>query len=115
MAELVKLGDARPFAEANHTFHTMIYSGSHNAVLEEMTAAMRRRLLPFRQAQFHLEGRPAHSHIEHAAVVTAIFNGDAQAAHAAMLHHVTLVEASFEELCAARVNAGAPEVDHIAV
>ncbi len=106
MEELAKLNDARPFAEANHAFHTMIYGGSHNAVLAEITAALRRRLLPFRHAQFHLEGRPARSHAEHAAVVKAIIKGDAQAAHAAMLHHVTLVEASFEELCAARAITG---------
>ncbi len=100
MGGLAKAGDTNAFAEANHIFHTMIYAGAHNAVLAEMTAAMRRRLQPFRRAQFHLEGRPPRSHSEHDAVVKAIIQGDAGAAHAAMLRHVTLVEASFEELCA---------------
>lgn len=100
MGELANGGDAMAFAEANHAFHTMIYAGAHNAVISDMTAALRRRLLPFRRAQFHLEGRPAKSHSEHDKVVKAIIQGNAGAAHAAMLHHVTLVEASFEELCA---------------
>jgi len=102
MALTARSGDVQAFAEANHTFHTMLYAGAHNPVLADLTAAMRRRLLPFRLAQFHLEGRPPRSHDEHAVVVDAILRGDAEGAHAAMLRHVTLVEASFEELCAAR-------------
>lgn len=101
MGVIAEAGDTAAYAEANHAFHTMIYAGAHNSVLAEMTAAMRRRLLPFRRAQFSLEGRLPRSHAEHAAVVKAIVRGNADAAHAAMLHHVTLVEASFEELCAA--------------
>jgi len=102
MGQIARGSDATAFAEANHAFHTMLYAGTHNPVLAEMTAALRRRLLPFRSAQFHLEGRPLRSHDEHAVVVDAILRGDADAAHTAMLRHVTLVEASFEELCAAR-------------
>ena len=102
MGPVAHSGDAHAFAEANQAFHTMLYAGAHNEVLAEMTAAMRRRLMPFRRAQFELEGRPRRSHGEHALVVDAIVRGDADAAHAAMLRHVTLVEASFEELCAAK-------------
>jgi DNA-binding GntR family transcriptional regulator len=100
MGDLARSGEAMAFAESNHAFHTMIYAGAHNVVLADMTAAMRRRLLPFRRAQFLLEGRPLRSHAEHGTVVKAIVDGDARGAHEAMLHHVTLVEASFEELCA---------------
>jgi DNA-binding GntR family transcriptional regulator len=110
MADLARAGDAMAFAEANHAFHTMIYAGARNVVLADMTAAMRRRLLPYRRAQFLLEGRPLRSHAEHDAVVAAIVRGDARGAHDAMLHHVTLVEASFEELCA----EGAPAKDDVA-
>ncbi len=102
MKELAKGDDAMAFADANDAFHTMIYSGSHNSVIADMTAALRRRLAPFRRAQFHLEGRPPRSHGEHDIVVRAILRGDADAAHAAMLHHVTLIEDSFEELIANR-------------
>ena len=37
---------------------------------------------------------------EHDAVVRAILSGDAAAAHAAMLHHVSLVEDAFEAFSA---------------
>ncbi|MET0241006.1 MAG: GntR family transcriptional regulator [Sphingobium sp.] len=107
MALLAKGGDAMAFADANHQLHTMIYAGAHNAVIADMTAALRRRLGPFRRAQFHLEGRPPRSHAEHDDVVTAILRGDADAAHAAMLSHVTLVEDSYEELIAARAASAA--------
>jgi len=100
MSVIAKDGDAMAFAEANHAFHTAIYTGAHNLVLAEMATAMRRRLLPYRRAQFLVEGRVPRSHKEHEAVVAAVVRGDASGAHAAMLHHVTLVEASFEELCA---------------
>src|SRR3546814_19908500 len=78
----------------------MVYKGAHNALLAETAASIRRRLAPFRRAQFHLEGRLPRSQAEHDAVVSATVRGDAAAAHAALLHHVTLVEQSFEELCA---------------
>src|SRR3546814_8311797 len=77
-------------------------------MIADMTLALRRRLSPFRRAQFHLEGRPPRSFAEHDAVVKAIVRGDAAAAHAAMLHHVMLVEQSFEELCSTLETAWPP-------
>jgi DNA-binding GntR family transcriptional regulator len=100
MADLVAAGQPEPYAEANHAFHTAIYAGAHNAVLADFTTALRRRLAPFRRAQFRAPGRLARSHAEHDAVVKAILSGDAGAAHAAMLHHVSLVEDAFEQLTA---------------
>jgi len=99
MKLLAVRGDTAAFADANHHFHTMIYKGAHNALLADMAMATRRRLSPFRRAQFQLEGRPPRSQAEHELVVSAILSGDAAGAHSAMLHHVTLIEKSFEELC----------------
>jgi len=96
--------DPVAFADANHALHSMIYRGAHNAVLADTAASIRRRLAPFRRAQFHLEGRLPRSLAEHDDVVSAIVRGDAAAAHGAMLHHVTLVEQSFEELCLGQTN-----------
>jgi DNA-binding GntR family transcriptional regulator len=100
MGEAHRLNDPAEFARDNLLLHTMIYSGSHNAVLEDMAIGLRRRLAPFRRAQFNLEGRPQRSFREHDTVVSAIFRGDAAAAHSAMLHHVMLIEQSYEDLCA---------------
>lgn len=99
MGDPARQADAKGFADDNHLLHTMIYTGAHNSVVEEMATSMRRRLSPFRRAQFQLEGRPSRSFEEHDAVVSAIIAGNPAAAHAAMLHHVTLVEQSYEELC----------------
>ena len=102
MKQLARADDAKAFADDNHLLHSMIYAGAHNQVLADLTAALRRRLSPFRRAQFNLEGRPSRSFEEHDRVVAAIVRGDAEGAHAAMLHHVTLVEQSYEELCASQ-------------
>lgn len=108
MKELAGQEDTAAFAEANHAFHTMLYAGAHNIVIADMTSALRRRLAPYRRVQFKLEGRPPRSHHEHDAVVQAIVAGDANAAHAAMLEHVMLVEASFEELVARHIHRDDP-------
>jgi DNA-binding GntR family transcriptional regulator len=103
MAEQVRLGDPEAFAAANQIFHTQIYAGAHNPVLAEFTTGLRRRLSPFRRAQFRIPGRLPRSYAEHAAVVNAILSGDAAGAHAAMLHHVSLVEDAFVQFSAAGV------------
>ncbi len=96
-------GDANDHAyvDANAAFHTSIYTGTHNVALAEIAFGLRRRLSPFRRAQFRAPGRLPRSHAEHEIVVRAILGGDAAGAHAAMLHHVSLVEDAFEQLSAA--------------
>ena len=98
MAELVLRDDREAYAAANIDFHTQIYLGAHNAIVSEFAQGLRRRLAPFRRAQFRTEGRTSRSHVEHAAVVKAIQACDAAAAHAAMFHHMSLVEDSFGRL-----------------
>ena len=106
MAALVLSEDVDAYAAANVGFHTLIYQGAHNSVLSDFAAGMRRRLAPFRRAQFRTEGRTSHSHAEHGAIVKAILACDASAAHAAMFHHMSLVEDSFGQLGgASRVSA----------
>jgi DNA-binding GntR family transcriptional regulator len=98
MAEIVARNDSDAFAAANLTFHTLIYTGAHNEIIAEFSTALRRRLAPFRKAQFRTAGRLPRSHEEHGNVVKAILAGDAQAAHARMFHHMSLVEDSFDQL-----------------
>jgi DNA-binding GntR family transcriptional regulator len=106
MAEIVEAGDRDAYSNANQLFHTMIYEGCHNRVLTEMALSVRRRVAPFRHAQFRAPGRLPRSHTEHGTVVDAILAADAAAAHAAMLRHVTLVEDAFEQLSAALETPG---------
>ncbi len=100
MAEIVGRNDREEFAAANLAFHTLIYSGAHNAIITEFASSLRRRLAPFRKAQFRTEGRLPRSHDEHGNVVRAILAGDALAAHASMFDHMSLVEESFDRLAA---------------
>lgn len=100
MAEHVRKNDHTKYAEANVAFHSAIYAGSHNSVIEEIAFGLRRRLSPYRRAQFRSPGRLPRSHAEHDTVVKAILQADAAAAHAAMLHHVSLVEDAVEKLTA---------------
>jgi DNA-binding GntR family transcriptional regulator len=102
MAELVRAGAAYTYADANLTFHQTIYAGAHNAVLGEFTTSLRRRLAPFRRAQFRTAGRLPRSFAEHETVVRAILDGDAATAHSTMLHHVSLVGDAYEEFMSAR-------------
>jgi DNA-binding GntR family transcriptional regulator len=96
MIALAKGGDPDAYSDANVAFHSAIYSGTHNAPLASFTMGLRRRVGPFRRAQFQVAGRLTRSTQEHDAVVKAILGGDAARAHAAMLHHVGLVEDAFE-------------------
>ena len=98
MQSFVEQGDLDGFVDANQVFHSLVYAGSHNGILAEMAAGLRRRLQPFRRAQFRSPGRLPRSFAEHAAIVTAIAAGDVMGAHAAMVHHLSLVEDAFTHL-----------------
>jgi DNA-binding GntR family transcriptional regulator len=98
MLKLARRNDPDSFATANLVLHTQIYVGAHNSIIADFAAGLRQRLAPFRRAQFQTKGRLGRSHNEHAEVVGAILAGDASAAHAAMFHHMSLVEQSFELL-----------------
>lgn len=100
MTALATQGDPAAYADANVAFHSAIYAGAHNAPIAEYAMSLRRRVGPFRRAQFQVQGRLTRSNQEHDAVVRAILVGDAAAAHAAMLHHVSLVEDAFEAFAA---------------
>jgi DNA-binding GntR family transcriptional regulator len=105
MGAMVESKDAHAYVDANTTFHSSIYAGAHNSVIADMTTALRRRLAPFRRAQFRAAGRLPRSHAEHGSVVKAILRGDAGGAHAAMLHHVSLVEDAFDQVATAEGSA----------
>lgn len=91
---LIHGGDPQRYHEVNEAFHAAIYAGAHNSYLADMTYATRKRVQPFRRAQFRNLGRLAKSHLEHDRVVVAILRGDRVAAAAAMrLHIMTVCEA----------------------
>jgi len=97
MGELMRQGDFAAYREANEVFHTSIYAGSHNDYLVELTLGTRRRLSPFRRAQFRALGRLALSHTEHDRVTTAILRGDREGAANAMRSHIAIVHDAYEQ------------------
>jgi DNA-binding GntR family transcriptional regulator len=101
MGLMVKKRNEAAYAEANTAFHSAIYAGTYNMLLIDIATALRRRLSPFRRAQFRAPGRLARSHSEHASVVAAILRGEPAEAHAAMLRHVNLAEHAYEQVSAA--------------
>jgi DNA-binding GntR family transcriptional regulator len=110
MGEMVHTNSVEAFVDANDALHSLIYAGAHNAFLQEITSNLRRRLAAYRRSQFHTSGRIASSHQEHDGVVRAIVTGEPMRAHAAMLHHVDQVGASFEKLLQqAMANESSPE------
>ena len=95
MATLSAAHDFDGYEAANRAFHRAVYDGSGNPVLVETADDLRRRIAPFRRAQFHVPGRIAKSFREHDAIVTAILGGDEDVAYAAMRDHLmTVKEAS---------------------
>lgn len=96
MGGLAARDDRAAYVEANRAFHGLLYAGAHNPTLAEMAASLRRRLTPYRTAQFRLSERPALSQVEHGRVVRAVLARDRAGANAAMLAHMSVVEEAFE-------------------
>jgi DNA-binding GntR family transcriptional regulator len=98
LRRMVQDNDIAGYRAANEEFHSTIYAGSHNRYLIELTLTTRRRLSPFRRAQFMSAGRLARSYAEHADIVSAIMRADEVAASSAMRAHILLVEDTFEQM-----------------
>jgi DNA-binding GntR family transcriptional regulator len=88
-------GDPDRFHEINEHFHSAIYAGSQNGHIAEITLATRKRVQPFRRAQFRNLGRLAKSHAEHDRVVVAILRGDRNGAANAMRAHIERVHGEY--------------------
>jgi DNA-binding GntR family transcriptional regulator len=104
-AEMQALSEAEDFEgyeAANRDFHRAIYEGSGNPVLVETADDLRRRIAPFRRAQFHVPGRIGKSFAEHDAIVAAIVNGDEEAAYGAMRRHLMTVQDASAAFVASR-------------
>jgi DNA-binding GntR family transcriptional regulator len=109
MARLAAAHDREAYVEANLEFHGLLYAGAHNRTIEDIARALRRRLMPYRRAQFQAPGRLARSHAEHDLVVRAVLARDAAGANTAMLVHMSVVEDVFVDLAeAARGEAPMP-------
>ncbi len=98
MAGLMRSGDHERYTAANEIFHGLIYKGTGNSYLADLTLQTRLRVSPFRRAQFRAPGRLRASNAEHDAVVQAILRGDRQAASDLMLDHIMIVKDAYRAL-----------------
>ena len=94
-AKSVEANDFARFAVVNEKFHQVIYAGTHNASLQQITQSFRQRLAPFRvPALFLIEGRINSSLVEHREILDAIAKGDGDRASHAMRTHVASASVS---------------------
>lgn len=92
--------DADAYYEANVRFHEAIYAGCRNSFLERQTKNVRNRLAPYRRLQLHRPGRVKRSNNEHAEILDAISNGEADLAGKLMQQHVAVQGEALNDLLA---------------
>ena len=83
------------YAEADVAFHAAIYQGTHNIYVIESTRQIWQRIAPFRRHQLLTGERLTASQEEHEAILTAVLQGNAEQAAAAMRRHIAAVRDSF--------------------
>ncbi|MEM6491517.1 MAG: GntR family transcriptional regulator [Pseudomonadota bacterium] len=82
--------DPDAYYDANSDFHAVIYRSAGNHFLSAQTSALHLRLQPFRRLQLRVRGRVDQSIIEHRDIVSAVLDGDAQAAARRARDHVAV-------------------------
>ncbi|GHC66655.1 GntR family transcriptional regulator [Neogemmobacter tilapiae] len=82
-------GDPRALSRANKRFHRQIHLASHNRFLVQQLDLVHRSMALMANTSFAAEGRDTVALDEHAAIVTAIAEGDAEAAAAALKTHIS--------------------------
>lgn len=88
----VEADDQDAYEKLNRRFHSAIYAGTHNEMLVDTTMEARRRVAPYRRAQFSVAGRVASSYDEHGDVVAGILEGSGERAYRAMRAHILTVQ-----------------------
>jgi DNA-binding GntR family transcriptional regulator len=86
--ELVANGDTEAYANANQSFHEIMYRATKNDYLSDQVRDIRSRLQAYRRYPFSRIGGLERSVAGHEAVLTALEAGDDHAASAAMTNHV---------------------------
>lgn len=88
---------AAAYEGANDAFHQLIYTASHNQLLEDQIHEMRTKVAGYTRNRFDSPGRIQRSIEEHQAVATAIIEGDSAAAWQAMFDHIAIGGKDFAE------------------
>jgi DNA-binding GntR family transcriptional regulator len=92
--------DPDDYYRRNERFHFAIFAASHNMFLLEQTAALHRRLRPYRRLQLRVRDRLRTSYAEHASIVEAIIAGNGELAAERLRPHVIVQGERFADLMA---------------
>jgi DNA-binding GntR family transcriptional regulator len=92
--------DVDHYFYCNERFHEAIYASSRNSYLQEQALQLARLLRPYRRLQLRVRGRMGTSYAEHDKVVSAILDGDPEAAAQALRDHVIIQGERFGDLLA---------------
>jgi DNA-binding GntR family transcriptional regulator len=83
------LNDPMALSRANRRFHKQIHLASHNRFLVQQLDLVHRSMALLATTSIAVEGRPEDTLAEHNAIVTAIENGDGDAADTALREHIS--------------------------
>lgn len=83
------IGDPDALALANRRFHKQIHLASHNRYLVQQLDLVHRTMALLATTSLAVEGRSQGALDEHDAIVTAIENGDGDAAYVALKKHIS--------------------------
>lgn len=83
------IGNPEALSQANRRFHKQIHLASHNRYLVQQLDLVHRTMALLATTSLAVEGRSEGAMNEHEAIVTAIENGDGDAAYAALKDHIS--------------------------
>lgn len=89
--------DPELYGNANLAFHEVIYLATNNRFLVEQVKQIRRRTQMYRRTAFQQVGRMATSLADHERIVSAVVQGDAEAAALAARTHIAIGGQGFAE------------------
>ena len=98
--QAVSQTDHDAYYTENEIFHQIIYRGASNSFLEKQALRLQHRLKAYRRIQLRFRGRLGQSMKEHAQVLDALKNGDAETAAEVLRSHVAVQGEKFHQLVA---------------
>lgn len=98
--------DINGYYYVNERFHALIYEACGNPFLVQQTLALKNRLKPYRRLQLQLRHRMAQSQAEHRDILSAIAQGEPEAAANAARTHVLIQGQRFSDLMSLNASVG---------
>lgn len=111
MTDLMQAGDLLAYSDGNARLHAKIIETSRHRTAAPLIAGLKAQMVRFQYRTVLVPGRTADSLAEHTAIVDAIAAHDAEAAEAAMRHHLSHVASTLRETALARLQHETAEPD----